>query len=307
MFYTFDKFRIVSARCIAVKKVYGLLLAVGLIIGCSPVLATGYVILTKGSDTLFVVAQAWAEAYDRVNPAVTVSVGGGGSGTGFDALLKGLVDIANSSRRIDTFELERAARLNIKPVEHTVGYDALAVFVHKDNPLSSISFEQLEGIFGRDAKFRYWSDLGLEVPGCKDQEIVRVGRQNSSGTYAYFRDVILARSRRFDLGILDMLSSKDVVHLVEKTPCAIGYSGLAYATPKVKMTCVASDGKNSCILPSVASASDGSYPIARPLFMYANEVPREEVRDYIEWVLSQEGQCILVDKGYAPVRQVDCH
>lgn len=288
------------------KKLYGFLIAAGLTFCCGLAQATGNVILTRGSDTLFVVAQAWAEAYDRVNPEVTVSVGGGGSGTGFDALLRGLVDIANASRRIDTYELERAARLGLRPVEHTVGYDALAVYVHKDNPLSSISFKQLEEIFGRDAKISQWTDLGVEVPGCKDQKIVRVGRQNSSGTYAYFRDAILTRSHRFDLGILDMLSSKDVVHLVEKTPCAIGYSGLAYATPKVKMMCVASDEKRSCTLPSVTSASNGSYPIARPLFMYANEMPRGVITDYIKWVLGQEGQCILLDKGYAPVRPIDC-
>ena len=283
-----------------------LMLAVGLLFFGNTVLATGNVILTKGSDTLFVVAQAWAEAYDRVNPEITVSVGGGGSGTGFDALLNGLVDIANSSRRIVTHELERAARLRIKPVEHIVGYDALAVYVHTKNPLSSITIKQLEAIYGSGGQVERWTDLGIEVPGCKNQRIVRVGRQNSSGTYAYFRHAILAKSHRFDLGILDMLSSKDVVHLVEKTPCAIGYSGLAYATPKVKMACLAKDESSACIAPSVATASDGSYPIARPLFMYVNESHRAVIKDYIDWVLSKQGQCILLRKGYAPVRSVVC-
>ncbi len=289
------------------KKLVVVLLAAGLALFTNWVVAAENVILTKGSDTLFVVAQAWAEAYDRVHPEVTVSVGGGGSGTGFDALLNGLVDIANSSRRIGTQELERAARLQIEPAEHTVGYDALAVYVHKSNPLSSITIEQLEEIFGSGGQFERWTDLGIEVPGCKDQRIVRVGRQNNSGTYAYFRDAVLSKSHRFDLGILDMLSSKDVVHLVEKTPCAIGYSGLAYATPKVKMTCIAIDESSSCVVPSVASASDGSYPIARPLFMYVNTSPRAEIKDYIEWILSQQGQCILLGKGYAPVRSVECN
>jgi phosphate transport system substrate-binding protein len=268
--------------------------------------ATDNVILTKGSDTLLVVAQAWAEAYDQANPDITVSVGGGGSGTGFDALLNGLVDIANSSRPIDTFELERAARLRLSPVEHTVGYDALAVYIHKNNPLSSITLKQLEDIFGKGAELKHWTDLGIEVPGCEGQRIVRVGRQNTSGTYAYFRNSILTKSRRFDIGILDMLGSKDVVHLVEKTPCSIGYSGLAYATPMVKMACVSVDEKSACINPSIASASDGSYPIARPLFMYANEPARVEITNYIDWVLSQEGQCIILRKGYAPVRPMKC-
>ena len=281
-------------------------IAACLAVGCGSASAADDVIRTKGSDTLFVVAQAWAEAYDRVHPEVTVSVGGGGSGTGFDALLRGLADIANSSRRIDTHEMERAMRLQLQPKEHIVGYDALAVYLHKDNPLRTVTFRQLGEIFGRNAQLKQWSDLGIEVPGCPDQRIVRVGRQNSSGTYAYFRSAILGARRGFDLGILDMLSSKDVVHLVEKTPCAIGYSGLAYATPGVKRACVAKDEKEPCILPSVESASDGSYPIARPLFMYAKEAPRNAIKDYIDWVLSQNGQCIILNKGYAPVRPMNC-
>ena len=103
-----------------------------------------------------------------------------------------------------------------------------------------------------------------------------------------------------------MLGSKDVVHLVEKTPCAIGYSGLAYATSMVKMACVSKDENSTCSTPSIASASDGSYPIARPLFMYANEPAREVITNYIDWVLSEEGQCIIHRKGYAPVRPVKC-
>jgi phosphate transport system substrate-binding protein len=288
------------------NKIRILSYAACLVLCSNQVFATDNVILTKGSDTLLVVAQAWAEAYDQVKPDITVSVGGGGSGTGFDALLKGLVDIANSSRPIDTFELERAARLRISPVEHTVGYDALAVYIHKDNPLSSITLRQLEDIFGKGGELKHWTDLGIEVPGCEGQRIVRVGRQNNSGTYAYFRNSILTKSRRFDTGILDMLGSKDVVHLVEKTPCAIGYSGLAYATPMVKMACVSKDEKSACINPSIASASDGSYPIARPLFMYVNEPARVEIANYMDWVLSQEGQCIILRKGYAPVRPVKC-
>ena len=283
-----------------------LVVAACLAVACASASAKDKVIRTKGSDTLVVVAQAWAEAYDRVKPMVTVSVGGGGSGTGFDALLRGLTDIANSSRRIDAHEMERAMRLQLEPEEHIVGYDALAVYLHKDNPLRSITFSQLAEIFGRDARTKRWSDLGIEVPGCRDQRIVRVGRQNSSGTYAYFRSAILGKRRGFDLGILDMLSSKDVVHLVEKTPCAVGYSGLAYATPKVEMACVAKDEKSPCVQPSVASASDGTYPIARPLFMYAKEMPRVAIQDYIDWVLSRDGQCIILRKGYAPVRPMTC-
>lgn len=265
------------------------------------------VIRAKGSDTLFVVAQAWAEAYDEVNRNATISVGGGGSGTGFAALLNGMVDIANASRAADASELARARRLGMQLKEHVVGYDALAVYLHKDNPVDSLSFAQMAQIFGRGAKLTRWTDLGVQVPGCADQEMVRVGRQNNSGTYAYFRSAVLGGSRNFDQGILDMLSSKDVVHLVEKTPCAIGYSGLAYATPTVKLACISKDGEGACVKPSIASASDGNYPITRPLFMYSKESAGPAVKEYLGWILSDAGQCVLLKRGYAPIRQVACN
>ena len=103
------------------------------------------------------------------------------------------------------------------------------------------------------------------------------------------------------MGTRDMHGSKDVVDLVEKTPCAIGYSGLAYATDHVKMACIATDDGAACVNPSVATAIDGSYPIARPLFMYTNGEPTGAIKEYLDWILSDEGQCIILDKGYAPV------
>ncbi len=265
------------------------------------------VIHIKGSDTMIVVAQAWSEAYEKVNSNVIVSVGGGGSGTGLDALLQGTVEVANASRSMDTHELKRARRLGMRPVQHIVGYDALAVFVNANNPIESLSLSQLEQIFGEGGTIRKWTDLGVNTPKCSKQEIVRAGRQNNSGTYVYFRNVVLGRGQDYDFGIMDMLSSKDVVHLVEKTPCAIGYSGLAYATPKVKMICLEKTAGQACVKPSVTSAVDGSYPIARPLFMYTRDEPKGMTKQYIDWILSDEGQCIIAKKGYAPVRDVQCN
>lgn len=264
-------------------------------------------IRVKGSDTMVHVAQSWAEEYQHEMRDVAVSVGGGGSGTGFYAMLIGTADLVNASRRIAAKELERAQSLGMEPVEHIVGFDALAVYVHKDNPLVSISFAQLAQIFGRDGAIRKWSDLGIEVPGCRDQEIVRVGRQNNSGTYVYFRSAVLQKRGRYDMGILDMLSSKDVVSMVERTPCAIGYSGLAYAVPEVKMACVAKDESVPCVLPSISSASDNSYPIARPLFVYSKNQPSGAIETYLDWILSETGQCIVKTKGYAPVRPLSCN
>ena len=132
-----------------------------------------------------------------------------------------------------------------------------------------------------------------------------VSRQNNSGTYAYFRESVLG-DKDFKLGTRDMHGSKDVVDLVEKTPCAIGYSGLAYATDHVKLACVAQATGGSCTNPSVATAVDGSYPIARPLFMYTNGEPTGAVGDYMNWIKSNEGQCIILDKGYAPATEANC-
>jgi phosphate transport system substrate-binding protein len=263
------------------------------------------VIQNKGSDTLVNVAQAWAEAYQGVNPAVVVAVSGGGSGTGIASLINGTVDIANASRAIKEKELKLATDNGQTPVKHVVGFDALAVYLHGDNPMTRISIEQLVEIYGDGGSYASWTDLGVEVPGCKDQEIVVVSRQNNSGTYAYFRKAVLG-NRDFRLGTRDMHGSKDVVDLVEKTPCAIGYSGLAYATDHVTQACIAQETGGSCTEPSVASALDGSYPIARPLFMYTNGEPVGAVGEYMRWIKSNEGQCIILNKGYAPVTDVDC-
>ena len=264
------------------------------------------VIQNKGSDTLVNVAQAWAEEYQTVNPGVVVAVSGGGSGTGIAALINGTVDIANASRAIKDSEAELARQGGNEPVEHVVGYDALVVFLHQDNPMTTMSIPQLAEIFGDGGTYTSWTDLGVEVPGCQNQEIVVVSRQNNSGTYAYFREAILGGTRDYRLGTRDLHGSKDVVDLVEKTPCAIGYSGLAYTTNHIKMACIATETDGDCVDPSVGTASDGSYPIARPLLMYTSGQPAGKVREYLDWILSSTGQCIIQDKGYAPASNVSC-
>ena len=187
---------------------------------------------------------------------------------------------------------------------HVVGFDALAVYLHQDNPLSTISIAQLADIYGDGGSTTKWTDLGVEVPGCQGQEIVVVSRQNNSGTYAYFREAVLGKKRDYRLGTRDLHGSKDVVDLVEKTPCAIGYSGLAYATDHITMACIGDE--DACVSPSVETAIDGSYPIARPLLMYTSGEPVGIVKGYMDWILGNDGQCIIKDKGYAPATSVDC-
>lgn len=262
------------------------------------------VIQNKGSDTLVNVAQAWAEEYQNVASDVAIAVSGGGSGTGIAAMINGTVDIANSSREMKDKEIKMAQDHGQNPIEHIVGYDALAVYLHPDNPLDTLSLSQLAEIYGRKGKVKSWSDLGVTVPGCKGNEMVVVSRQNNSGTYAYFRKAVLGKDK-YRSGTLDMHGSKDVVDLVEKTPCAIGYSGLAYATDHVKLACISKDG-DACVTPSVETAVDRSYPIARPLFMYTNGEPEGEIKNYLDWVMSDAGQCIIHDKGYAPMKTVNC-
>jgi phosphate transport system substrate-binding protein len=264
------------------------------------------VIQNKGSDTLVNVAQAWAEEYAKKKDTVAIAVTGGGSGTGISAMINGTVDIANASRKMKDKEIELAKKNGIEPVEHIVGHDALAVFVHPDNPMNDASIAQLKDIYAEGGTAEKWSQLGISVPGCDSDEIVRVSRQNNSGTYAYFKKAIIGKEGEYKLGSRDMHGSKDVVDLVEKTPCAIGYSGLAYANEHVKMPCIKKDEGSACVAPAIDSASDGSYPVARPLMMYTAGKPKGEIKAYLDWVLGDEGQCLIQAKGYAPVRAVTC-
>jgi phosphate transport system substrate-binding protein len=265
-------------------------------------------IQNRGSDSMAIAVAAWSEAYQKVDKQVGVAVSGGGSGTGIAALINGLVDIANSSRGLFKKEISMAKEAGIDPQEHVVGYDAVAVYLHQDNPVRSLSFAQLGEIFGRGGSVTSWTDLGIEVPGCSGQQIVLVSRQNSSGTYAYFRKHVIGEKfgNKFRAGALGMQASKDLVDLVGKTPCAIGYSSFAYALPSVKVACIAQETGGDCVQPNVESITDKSYPMIRSLFMYTKGQPEGEIKKYIDWVLSDEGQCILAQRKYAPLRSLAC-
>ena len=259
-------------------------------------------IQNAGSDTMVNLAQAWAEAYASLESKVSVEVSGGGSGTGIAALINGTVDIANCSRAMKAVEKEKAIQNTGKePQELIVGFDALAVYVHKDNPLEEISLEQLAGIYGEVGSTTTWSQLGIQHTACKSDEIIRVSRQSNSGTYVYFREAILGKTGDFKLGSRDLHGSKDVVELVTNTPCAIGYSGMGYATDHVKMLKVSKKIGGSSAGPNVENTLNGSYPIARPLYIYSLGEPSGESKKYLDWILSQTGQTIVSKNGYVPV------
>lgn len=262
------------------------------------------IIQNKGSDTMVNLAQAWAEAYKKVAPNVEVEVSGGGSGVGIAALIKGTVDIANASRELKPSEFEQAKKNTRKePKEFTVGFDGLAIYVHKSNPLNEITIEQLREIYAEGGKITKWSELGVTIPGVKDDTIVRVSRQSSSGTYEFFREHVLD-NKDFKLGSRDMNGSKEVVELVSSTPTAIGYSGMGYATPGVKILKVAKKAGEPAYPPTVENVLNRNYPIARSLHLYTLGEPQGEVKKYIEWILSDEGQKIVQELGYVPVRKI---
>jgi phosphate transport system substrate-binding protein len=259
------------------------------------------VIQNTGSDTMVNLAQAWAEEYAKVDPSVSVEVSGGGSGTGIAALENGTVDITNSSRTVEPREVELAKKNTGKePREFVVGYDALAVYVHKTNPMEEITLEQLAGVYAEGGLITQWSQLEVKMPEGAE-EIIRVSRQSNSGTYAYFREAILGKGRDFKLGSRDMHGSKDVVELVSKTPGAIGYSGMGYATSEVKMLRIARRAGEAGVAPTAENTLNQTYPIARPLFMYTLGEPTGAVRAYLDWVRSDAGQKIVVTSGYVPV------
>jgi phosphate transport system substrate-binding protein len=281
----------------------------GLVAGCGGGSAGGSgqaapeatTIQVKGSDTMVNVAQAWAEEYKTVAPDVEVEVSGGGSGVGLAALERGTIDIANSSRNMKPEEMERLRRSTGKEAnEFVVGFDALAIYVHKDNPLDSITLDQLAGIFAEGGSTANWSQLGARIPGASDDAIVRVSRQSSSGTYEFFREHVLGK-KDFKLGSRDMNGSKEVVELVGNTRTAIGYSGMGYATPNVKMLRLAASAGAPAVEATVENTLAKSYPLARSLLIYTAGEPEGAVKDYLDWILSPAGQRIVEENGYVPV------
>ena len=286
-------------------------LACGFVLnGCSPkddasvaeTETTQFIIKNKGSDTMVNLAQAWAEKYTEVSTTASVEVSGGGSGTGVAALINGTVDIANCSRQVRPTELELATQNTGKaPQEFIVGYDALAVYVHHDTPLNKITITQLAEIYGENGTISKWNDLGILHSDCPSDKIIRISRQSNSGTYFYFREALLGTSRDFRIGSLDLHGSKDVVEVVGRTPCAIGYSGMGYATSHVKMLEVAADPDSPYYPPNLENVLAKTYPIARPLYMYSLGEPIGEVKIYLDWILSAEGQKIVEKLGFVPL------
>ena len=256
----------------------------------------------KGSDTMVNVEQAWAEEYKKLFPGANIEISGGGSGVGIAALEKGTISIAAASRNMKKEEFDRTKEnTGSEPVDFVVGYDALAVYTNVNNPLQDITMEQLALMYGEHKSVTKWSQIGITIPGMKNDNIVLISRQSSSGTYSFFREKVLHK-KDFTLGTLDMNGSKEVVELVSNTKTAIGYSGMGYTTEHVKMLNLAVKQGDTAYAPTLENTLAKKYPLARSLHMYTLGQPTGETKKFIDWILSDAGQRILQDNGYVPIR-----
>ncbi len=258
------------------------------------------IIENKGSDTMVNLALAWAEAYMQLHPEVRISVTGGGSGTGIAAMINGTVDIANASREMKPEEIAAAKANGITPVEFIVARDAIAVVVHPSNPVQRLTLQQISDIY--TGKITNWRQVGGE-----NRPIVLLSRESNSGTYVYFLENVIRLGKKdsnllFSPDTLLMPSSEGISCEVRQNPNAIGYDGLGYVTPDQKVIAVAKDASTPYILPSAETVNDGTYPIARPLYMYTAGEPRGQVKAYLEWILS-EGQALVTELGFVPLKR----
>lgn len=259
-------------------------------------------IQNKGSDTIVNLALAWAERYQEIHPEVRISVTGGGSGTGLTALMSGTVDIANASRQIKPEEIEAAEANGIEPQEYVIARDAIAVIVHPENPINQLTLSQISAIYR--GEINNWSELGGE-----DRPIVRLSRETNSGTHVYFLEEVVRlgdpeNKQIFSADTLLLPSSEGIISEVSNNPNAIGYDGLGYVTPHVKVLAVARDAAGPYVLPSVETVNSGEYPISRDLYMYTSQAISPAVSAYLEWIFSSEAQEIVGELGFVPVVKV---
>ncbi|MDR3576529.1 MAG: PstS family phosphate ABC transporter substrate-binding protein [Anaerolineaceae bacterium] len=253
-----------------------------------------------GSDTLVNLALAWAERYQANRPAIRISVTGGGSGTGLAALINGTTDIANASRAITADEIKQAKAKGENPKEWVVSRDAIAVIVNPSNPISKLTLKQISRIYKGETN--NWSELGGE-----NRPIVRLSRESNSGTHVYFLGAVIRMGSSTDKSIFSedtllLPSSEGIIAELKDNPNAIGYDGLGYVTPDVKVIAVAKDISGPYVLPSAATVNNNTYPISRDLYMYTNGEPTGALKDYLDWIYTPEAQKIVSDLGFVPVK-----
>ena len=255
----------------------------------------------KGSDTMVNLGQAWAEKYMENNPGDFIAVTGGGSGTGLSSLISGTCDIAASSRNIKEKEITLANQKGINPNEIKVALDGLAVVVNPANPVGKLTLDQLAGIF--TGRLTNWKDVGG-----KDEKIVVLSREVNSGTHVYFKEHVLRKNdpnskEEFVPSALMLSSSQAIADEVAGNSSAIGYYGMGYISAKQKPVAIAKDEKSEYVESTIENVVNNKYPISRPLFLYTNGTPQGLVKKFVDFVLSKEGQDIVLATDFVPINK----
>ena len=255
----------------------------------------------KGSDTIVNLVQVWAEKFSQINSGINVGVTGGGTGTGFAALLNKTCDIAMASRQVEENEINLAKKNNITYKEFIVGLDGLAVLVNKNNPVNELSIEQLRDIFM--AKIINWKEVGGE-----DRPIVLLSRESNSGTHMFFKETVIRLNDinskdEFSPKSLLMPSSQAIVDEIYQNPNAIGYAGIGFMNNQTKAISVSAQNSTEYFYPTIENVMDGKYPISRPLYLYTNGDPKGIVKNFIDYALSEEGQKVVVETAFVPIKK----
>jgi phosphate transport system substrate-binding protein len=251
-------------------------------------------ITVKGSDTLVILAQKWAEVYMSKNPQTKIQVSGGGSGVGFAALQNQQTDLCDASRKIKSTEIANCIKaFGKRPTEYKVALDGLSVYVQDSNPVKELSIDQLERIF--TGKVKNWKDVGGG-----DAPITVYSRENSSGTYEFFKEHVL-KGKDFAASAQTMPGTSALVQAVSKDNGGIGYGGAAYAKG-TKALKIKKDDASPAIEPTEANVINNSYPIWRYLFVYVNPgLDKGEIAAYLTWIRGEEGQKLVKEVGYYPL------
>lgn len=247
----------------------------------------------KGSDTMVILAQRWAENYMQKNPSASIQVTGGGSGVGIAALINGTTDIATSSRPIKSTEVQKLKdRYNTLGVEIPCAKDGITVFLHESNKVKELTVKQLGDIF--QGKVTNWKQVGGDDAGIR-----LYGRENSSGTYVFFKEEVVKGD--YAASCQTLPGTAAVVNAVKKDKWGIGYGGAAYAAG-VKHCAVKKDASSPAIMPTPQTIAKNEYPITRYLYLYMRNKPVGETKKFVDWLLASEGQKIITEVGYFPVR-----
>jgi len=250
-------------------------------------------ITIKGSDTMLVLVQKWAEAFLQKHPDKAIQVTGGGSGFGIDALITGQADICNASRQITRSEIEMIKlRFSTVGVEIPCARDGIAVYLNEQNPVSELTLQQVGDIFS--GRITNWRDVGgLSAP------INLYGRENNSGTYDVFKEVVVRTD--YSRNCQELPGNIAIVNAVIRDPNGIGYGGAAFATTGVKDCKLKVSDTATAYAPTPETMQQGLYPVSRYLYMYTRSRPKGDLKMFINWVLSKEGQQIVTQLGYFPL------